>query len=160
LVVDTDLEASGTPVNELDGFFRLDVGNGGVHVFGHDVTSVQQAASHVFTMAGIAFHHLVSWFEAGVGHLGDGQLLVVSLLGRDDWRVRHQGEVNAGVGHQISLELREIDIEGAVESQRGRDGRDDLSDEAVQVRVGRSLDVQVPSAEVVDGFVVDHERTV
>lgn len=36
----------------------------------------------------------------------------------------------------------------------------DLSNKSVQVGVGRALNVQVPTADVVDGFVVDHERAV
>jgi hypothetical protein len=47
LVVDADLEAGGTPVDELDGPLGLDVGDGGVHVLGHDVAAVQHAARHV-----------------------------------------------------------------------------------------------------------------
>ena len=47
LVVDTDLEASWAPVDELDGSLGLDGGDGGVDVLGDDVTSVEHAASHV-----------------------------------------------------------------------------------------------------------------
>ena len=47
LVVDTALEASGAPVDELDGALGLDGGDGGVDVLGDDVTSVEHAASHV-----------------------------------------------------------------------------------------------------------------
>ena len=49
LIVDTDFEASWTPIDELDGSFGLDRGDGSVHILGDDVTSVQQTASHVFT---------------------------------------------------------------------------------------------------------------
>jgi hypothetical protein len=48
------------------------------------------------------------------------------LLGRDDRLVRGDGEVDPGVGHQVRLELAEVDVERAVEPQRRRDGRDDL----------------------------------
>lgn len=46
LVADTELEASRTPVNELDRTFCLDNGNSGVYVFRNDITTVQQRASH------------------------------------------------------------------------------------------------------------------
>merc|ERR1711970_52764 len=39
-------------------------------------------------------------------------------------------------------------------------GRDDLTDQSVQVGVSWTFDVQVTSADVVDGLVVDHEGTV
>ena len=38
LVVDTDLETSWTPVNELDGSLGLDGGNSSVDIFGDNIT--------------------------------------------------------------------------------------------------------------------------
>jgi len=84
LVVDTALEASWAPVNELDGSLGLDGGNGSVDVLGDDVTSVHKAASHVLSVAGVALGHHGCGLEGGVGDLGDGELFVVSFLGRDD----------------------------------------------------------------------------
>ena len=160
LVVDADLESGGTPVDELDRSLRLDGGNGRVDVLWNDVSTIQHAAGHVLSMAWITLDHLVGWLEAGVGDLGHSQLLVVGLLGRDDRSVGGQREVDAWVGHQVGLELRQIDVESSVEAEGGRDGADDLSDESVQIGVGRSLDVEVTTADVVDGFVVDHEGAV
>merc|ERR1719326_366234 len=54
LVVDTALEASGAPVDELDGSLGLDGGDGGVDILGDDITSVHEAASHVLSVAGVA----------------------------------------------------------------------------------------------------------
>jgi len=105
LVVDTDLETSWTPVDELDGSLGLDGGNGGVDVLWHNITSVQHTAGHVFTMSGIALDHLVGWLEHSVGDLGDRQLLVVGLLSRDDWGIGGQREVDTWVGYQVGLEL-------------------------------------------------------
>ena len=121
LVVDANLEAGRTPVDELDGPLRLDGGDGGVDILGHDISAVQHAARHVFAVARVALHHLVGWLEAGVGDLGHRQLLVVRLLGRDDRGVGGEGEVDARVRHQIGLELRQVDVERAVEAQRRRD---------------------------------------
>ena len=111
-------------------------------------------------MARVTLHHLVGRLEAGVGDLGDGQLLVVGLLGRDDRSVGRQWEVDTWVWHQVGLELGQVHVQGSVEAQRGGDGADDLADETVQVGVGRALDVQVAAADVVDGLVVDHEGAV
>merc|ERR1712142_260556 len=160
LVVDAHLEAGGAPVHELDGPLGLDGGDGGVDVLGDNITTVQHAAGHVLAVAGVALHHLVGWLEASVGHFSHGQLLVVSLLSRDDRRVCGQGEVDPGVGHQVGLELCEIHVEGAVEPERGGDGGHDLADQPVQVGVRGTLDVQVSPADVVDGFVVYHEGAV
>ena len=160
LVVDTDLETSWTPVNELDGSLGLDGGNGGVDVLGNDVTSVQHTTGHVLAMTWVTFYHLVGRLEASVGDLGNGELLVVGLLSGDDRGVCSQREVDTWVGHQVGLELSQINVEGAVKSQRGSDGADNLGDQPVQVGVGWSLNVQVSSADVINGFVVNHEGTV
>ena len=160
LVVDTHFETSRTPVYELDGPLGLDGGDGCVHILGHHVPAVQHAAGHVLAVTGVTLHHLVGGLEAGVGDLRNAQLFVVGLLRRDDRGVCDQREVDTGVGDQVGLELRQVHIQGSVESERGRDRRDDLSDQTVQVGVGGSLYVQVPAANIVDGFVVYHEGTV
>ena len=64
------------------------------------------------------------------------------------------------VRNQVGLELRQIDVEGTVKSQRGSDGTDDLANQAVQIGVGRPLDVKVTTTDVVNSLVVDHERAV
>ena len=160
LVVDAHLEAGRTPVDELDGALRLDGGDGSVDILRHNITSVQHAAGHVLAMTRVALHHLVGWLEAGVGDLSNGQLLVVGLLGGDDWGVGGQGEVDTWVGHQVGLELGQIDVEGTIKAQGSCDGADNLADQTVQVGVGGTLDVQVATADVVDGLVVDHEGAV
>ena len=60
--------------------------------------------------------------------------------------------MDAGVGHQVGLELVEVHVEGAVEPEGRSDGGDDLGDQPVEVGVGRAGDVQVGPADVVDGL--------
>jgi hypothetical protein len=160
LVIDTDFETGWAPVNELDGSLSFDGGNSGVDVFWHNITSVQHAASHVFTVSGVAFDHLVGWFKTSVGDFSDGKLFVVGFLGGDDWSVGDQWEMDPWVWDQVSLELCQIDVQSTIEPQRGGDRRNDLSDQPVQVGVGWSFDVQVSSADIVDGFVIDHEGAI
>jgi len=57
LVVDTALEASGAPVDELDGSLGLDGGDSGVDILGDDITSVHEAAGHVLTVTRITLGH-------------------------------------------------------------------------------------------------------
>ena len=71
LIVDSDFEPGGAPVDELDGSLGLDGGDRGVHVFGHDVSSVEHGAGHVLSVSGVAFGHHGGGFEGGVGDLGD-----------------------------------------------------------------------------------------
>ena len=103
---------------------------------------------------------LVGRLEAGVGDLSNRELLVVSLLSGDNGSVGRQREMNPGVGHQVSLELCQINVQSTVKSERSCDGGYDLSHQSVQVGVGGSLNVQVSAADVVDSLVVDHEGTV
>jgi len=119
LVVDAALEASGTPVDELDGPLGLDGGDGEVDVLGDDITAVHEAARHVLAVARIALGHHGGRFEDRVGNFGNGQLLVVGLLGGDDGSVRGQHEVDAGVGDEVGLELGNVDVEGTVEAEGG-----------------------------------------
>merc|ERR550539_295774 len=160
LVVDANLEAGGTPVNELDAPLGLDGGDGRIDVLGDDITSVEETAGHILAMARVALHHLVGGLEAGVGDLPHSELLMVSLLRGDDGGVGDQREVDPGVGHQVGLELSQINIESSVKSQRGRDGGDNLTNDFIQIGVRRTLHVEVSFADVVDGLVVDHEGAV
>ena len=124
LEADTELEASRAPVDKLDGALGLKSSNSGVSVLGDNVTSVQQASCHVLSVPGVALDHLVVGLEARHGHLLDGVGLVGSLGSRDDWCVSNQREVDAGVRDKVGLEFVQIDVEGAIETERGSDGRD------------------------------------
>jgi len=157
LVVDTALETSGAPVDELNGALGLDGGDGGVDILGDDITSVHHAAGHVLTVAGVALGHHGGGLEGRVGNLGNRELLVIGLLGRDHGGIRRQHEVNTRIRHQVSLELSDIDVEGTIESERGGQGGDDLGDQTVEVGVGRALNVQRSAADVIDGLVVEHD---
>ena len=160
LVVDANLEPSGAPVHELDCALGLDGCDSCIDILRDYVSTIQHAASHVFAMARVAFDHLVGWLEAGVGDLSHAQLLVIGFFCRDDRGVRDEREVDTRVRHQVGLELGQIHVQGSIEAKGGSDGRDNLADEAVEVGVGGSLDVEVPAADVVDGLVVHHECTV
>jgi len=82
---------------------------------------------------------------------------VVCLLGGDDGGIGGEHEMDSGVGDQVGLELSDIDVEGTIESEGGSQGGDDLSDQSVEVGVGGSLDVEVSSADIVNGLVIDHD---
>lgn len=64
LIVDTALEASGAPVDELDGSLGLDGGDGSVDILGDDITSVHEAASHVLSVSGVALGHHAGGLES------------------------------------------------------------------------------------------------
>jgi len=160
LVVDSALETGRAPVDELDGPLGLDGGDGGVDILGDDITSVHKAAGHVLSVSGVTLGHHRGGLEGGVGDLGNGELLVVGLLGGDDGSVRGEHEMDPGVGDKVGLEFSDINVEGTVESEGGGEGRDDLGDQSVQVGVGGALDVEVSTADIVTGLVVKHDGDV
>jgi len=68
--------------------------------------------------------------------------------------------VDTGIGHQVGLELRDIDVQGTIETKGSSERRDDLSNETIQVSVGGTLDVKVTTANIVDGLVVKHNSDI
>jgi len=160
LVVDANLEASGAPVDKLDGPLGLDGGDGSIDILGDNITTVKHAASHVLAMAGVTLDHLVGRLKASIGDFRNRELLMVSLLSRDDWSIGDQWEVDPRVGHQVGLELGQVNIEGTVKAEGGSDGGHNLSDQPVEVGIGGPLDIQVSAADVIDGLIVNHERAI
>ena len=79
---------------------------------------------------------------------------MISFLGGDNWGVRRQHEMNSWVWHQVGLELSNINVQSTIESEGGSEGGDDLGNESVQVGVGWSLDIEVSSADIVNGLVI------
>ena len=96
-------------------------------------------------MSWITLDHLIGRFKTRIRNLSHRQLLVVCLLGRDNRRISGQREVDTWVGHQVGLELGQIDVQSAVEAKGGGDGGHYLAHQAVEVGVGGALDVQVAS---------------
>lgn len=68
--------------------------------------------------------------------------------------------MDARVRNQVRLELVQVDVEGAVETQGRGDGRDNLRNQAVEMLVAGAGNVQVSAADIVHGLVVDEERAV
>jgi len=62
--------------------------------------------------------------------------------------------MDSWVWYQVGLELSDIDIEGSIESEGGGQRGDNLGNESVQVGVGWSLDIEVSSADIIDGLVI------
>jgi len=68
--------------------------------------------------------------------------------------------VNTREGDQICLEFVQINVQGTVKPEGCCDRRYDLSDEPVQVGETWRCNVQVLFADIVNSFVINHERTV
>lgn len=94
------------------------------------------------------------------GKVADLEALVRALLCRDDGRIADERVVNTRVGHEVGLELVQINVERTVETQRRGDGANDLCDQAIEVLVVGPGDIQAATADVVNRLVVDKERAV
>merc|ERR1719183_321679 len=160
LIVDSTLKAGGAPVNELDGALGLDSCHRCVDILGHHIATVHHAARHVLAVARIALHEHRRRLEDRHCDLSNAELLMVGLLSGDDRRIARQHKVDARVGHQISLALRNTNAQPTAEPQRSRERGDDLRQQAVQVGVGGTLDVEVAAADVIERLVVVHDGDV
>jgi hypothetical protein len=68
--------------------------------------------------------------------------------------------VDTRVGHKVSLELRKINVEGTIETQRSGKRRNNLGDETVKVGVSGALDIEVATAYIVEGLVIEAEGAI
>jgi hypothetical protein len=160
LVVDSELETSGAPLNKVERGLGLEGGDGGIAVARNTITTVQKSDSHVLAVSRITDDHLVVGLKALEGKLLNLEALVLALVGRNDRSVADKRVVDSRVGNQVSLELVEIDVESTVKSERRGNGADNLGDETVQVLVWGSRNIEVATADIVDSLVVDKESTV
>jgi len=68
--------------------------------------------------------------------------------------------MDSRVRDEIGLEFGNIDVQGTIESEGGGKGRDNLSNESVQVGIGWSFNIEISSADIVDGFVIEHNGNI
>jgi hypothetical protein len=68
--------------------------------------------------------------------------------------------MDSWVWHQVGLELGDIDVKGTIESEGSGQRGDGLSDKSVQVGVGWSLDIEVSSADIIDGLVIEDDSNI
>lgn len=85
---------------------------------------------------------------------------MISFFSGDDGSIGTKHKVNSWVGDQVGLEFSDIDVQGTVESKTGSQRRNNLTDKSVQVCVSGSFDVELSSADIVDGFVIEHDSDV
>lgn len=71
LIANTNLEASRTPIDELNSPLGLDAGNSGMNLLRHNVATVEQTSSHVLSVTRITLNHLIVRLKARVGNLLD-----------------------------------------------------------------------------------------
>ena len=90
-------------------------------VLWHNISTVEEAGSHVLAVTRVALDHLVVRLEAGHGDLLDGVCFVCGLGGRNNRSVGDEREVDTGVWDEVGLELVQVDVEGTVKSKGSSD---------------------------------------
>ena len=68
--------------------------------------------------------------------------------------------MNPGVWHQIGLELVEVNIKSTIKTQRGSNGRDNLTNQTIQIGVSWPFNIQITTTDIVNSLVVNHESTI
>ncbi len=161
LGVDTGFESSWTPIDELDGTFVLDGGHGGLDIGWGNVSTVHETTRHEFSMGWITFGQKGGWFghDRG-GQLGYREGFMEGLFATHEWCVRRDEHVETWVRHENRWEVVNVDVETPVETERGGERRNDLSDQSVEVGVGRTFDVERGAADVVERLVIKIEGEV
>lgn len=141
LAVDSDLEASRWPFDELQLAIFLYFGDSWIHVLRYDVASIQHAACDVLSTITIALHHLVFVFEQFRCQFSDRHLLMSSSRMRNQRGKWCERKMDSWIRHQICLELVHVDIKRTVETEWGCYAWYDLRYQSVQVNVSWTLDV-------------------
>lgn len=85
---------------------------------------------------------------------------MVSFLNRDDWGINGQREMDAGTGHQIGLELLQVNIQGSLKLKRGCGGGYYLTHKAIKVGISGVPSIKVSTTDAIDSLIVHHEGTV
>lgn len=83
-----------------------------------------------------------------------------ALVNRHQGRVSAQRKVDSRVGHEVCLKLDHVNIYGAREAIRSGAAWYNLADDAIEVSVRGTADLQVGSAHVIDGFVVEQDAAI
>lgn len=110
----TNLEPCGTPVHKVDCLLVFNDGDRSVDIFRSDVTAVEETARHVLAGFWITADQLIGRVEAGGCDIVDGEMLVERLASRQQGSVGREREVDAGVGHEVCLELVHVHVQCTV----------------------------------------------
>lgn len=89
------------------------------------------------------------------GEILNLETLVRAALAIDHRGIRNQWIVDTRVRDKVGLELSQIDIECTIKPQAGCDGAHYLSDKTVEMLISRTRNIQVTSADIVHGVVVN-----
>ena len=85
---------------------------------------------------------------------------MISLFSRDNGGIWWQHEVDSWIWDQVGLEFSNINIQSSIESQWGGQWWDNLGNQSVQVGVSGSFNIQVSSADIINGFIVQHNADI
>jgi len=159
--VDSGLESSRTPVNKLDRALVLDSSHGSLHIRRCDISTVHEATRHELSVGRITLGKK----SAGVGHDRSSQLsnresLMVCLLAGHKRRIRRDEQMKTRVRNEHGGEVVNINIQGSIEAKRCCQRRNNLSDEPVKIRVGRTLNIKSCLTNSVESLIIKVESKI
>jgi hypothetical protein len=127
LEADTNLKTSWAPVDKLDSALSFKSSDSSMDIVRHNITTIQEASSHVLSVTWVTLHHLVVGLEARHGNLLNGVGLVRCLGCRDNWSIGDEREMDAWIWDQVGLEFVQIDIERTIKAERSCDRRNNCN---------------------------------
>lgn len=71
-----------------------------------------------------------------------------------------QRKVGIEIGQQVGLKFCQISIQGSLTSEGNSDGKHDLANKEVKVRVGQAFHTEVSMTDFRDDLIVHHESTI
>lgn len=158
--LDAQLEASRTPLDQVERLLRLERRNSRRAIARNDISTVQQRNRHVLAVTRITNDHLVIRLEAAQSQIVHLEALMAALLVANHRCVADQRVMDTRVRDQVGLKLVQIDVQCTIETEGACDRRYDLGNQSVQVLVVGAWDVEVSAADVVDRLVVNEEGAV
>jgi hypothetical protein len=82
------------------------------------------------------------------------------LFGTQNGSIGCQHEMNARIWDEIGLKFVHIDIECTIKTQAGSQGGNDLSNQPIEIGVGGPFNVQIVTANIIQGFIVQTKGAV
>jgi hypothetical protein len=94
------------------------------------------------------------------GQIRDLEALVGALGVRYDWSIADEWIMNAGIWDQVRLEFVQIDVKGTIKSKTRSNRADNLGDQAVEMFITGTRDIQITTTDIIDSFIIDQKGTV
>jgi len=94
------------------------------------------------------------------GQIRDLEAFMGALGVRDDWSIADKWIVNARVWDQVRLKFVQINVKRTIKPKTRSNRADDLRDQAVEVLITGTRNIQITTADIIDRLIIDQKGTV